>query len=691
LNSWPTCLGLSVSTEYEETQQMTNLIELEIRDRRPFADGHAFGDAGSYERISGRAHFRVDPKSPAQSGVFDIDKAPTDDDGLVAFSGDFMIFRPVNPEKGNRRLFYDFGNRACLRSLHYFNDAPATNDPQTLADAGNGHLFRKGYTVLWSAWQGDILPGNDRCLLDLPVGTDNGKPLTGNIRQEFWVPMPGITVRPLSGWTNTRSHPTVSLDTRKAQLTMRRYPDSERIEIPYTDWQFARTEGSGANSMDEMAVVPSDTNIYLPGEFQLGWIYELIYIARDPLVLGLGYVAVRDLVSFLRYGDKDNAGNDLTGPIDKCYGWGRSQTGRVIRDYVYRGFNEDADGRKVFDGVMPHVSGGGLMWLQHRFAILTASAGQGFMEHDIYADRFPFSYAVTTDHLTDKTDAILKRPDTDPLVMHTQTSSEYWDRRGSLVHTDTRGNDLPQPDNVRIYSWASTCHISNPLMGQATRLFPEFNYLNNVYSTPFFRGLLEAMDRWATDGTAPPDSCIPSRENGTLVTFEEWKKQFPKIPGQALPSVGPSDLPLYDFGPEADHGLITEQPPMVIDKTGYTILVPAVDVDGNENCGLRPAMVEAPLGTFTAWNMRPRGFGSGFPIGIMGSYIPFPDYSEERIYTDDSRLSVLERYGTPEGYVEAVREAARKLVNDGIMLEEDAERVVAMAANWGRPRHDVRL
>jgi hypothetical protein len=671
---------------------MTNLIELQIQDRRSFADGHAFGESGPYERISGRAHFKVDPNSPVQSGVFDIDKAPVDDDGLVAFSGDFMIFRPVDSEKGNRRLFYDLGNRGCLRSLHYFNDAPATNDPQTLADAGNGYLFRKGYTVLWSAWQGDILPGNDRCLLDLPVATDNEIPLTGTIRQEFTILMPGITVRPLSGWTNTRSHPTVSLDTRQARLTKRRYPGDDRIEIPHTDWQFARTEGSGANPMDEIGIIPSDINIYLPQGFQLGWIYELIYTGRDPLVLGLGYVAVRDLVSFLRYGEKDNAGNDNpVGQIDKCYSYGRSQTGRVIRDYVYRGFNEDKDGRRVFDGVMPHVSGGGLMWLQHRFANLTASAGQGFMEHDIYADRFPFSYASTTDHLTGKTDAILKRPDTDPLVMHTQTSSEYWDRRGSLVHTDTRGNDLPQPDNVRIYSWASTCHISNPLMGQPQRLFPEINYLNNVYSTPFFRGLLEALDRWATDRTEPPVSRIPSREKGTLVTFDEWKKQFPKIPGQALPSVGPSDLPLYDFGPKADQGLISKQPPEVIDKAGYPVLVPSVDADGNENCGLRPLMVEVPLGTYTAWNLRPRDFGNGYPIGILGSYIPFPDFAEERINTGDPRLSVLERYGTPEKYVEAVRAAARRLAEDGLMLEEDIERVAAMAADWGRPRHDVRL
>ncbi|MBW2061526.1 MAG: hypothetical protein JRI95_08200 [Deltaproteobacteria bacterium] len=672
---------------------MTNKIELCIHERSDFANGHVFGDAGPYERIRGRAHFMVDPDAPTQAGVFDIDKAPRNEKGLVEFSGDFLILKPVEPSRGNKRLFYDFGNRGNMRTLQFFNDAPGSNDPKTLEHAGNGFLFRRGYTVVWSAWQGDLLPGNDRVLLNLPVATDGGKPLTGRILQEFTVYTPGITTRPLSGWTSTRSHPTVSLDTRKARLTKRRYPYNERIEVPHTEWSFARTEGGeGADGQGaEIGVIPSETNIYLPKGFEPGWIYELVYTGRDPLVLGLGDVAVRDLVSFLRYEEKDAAGNpNPAGEIEKAYAWGRSQTGRLIRDFVYRGFNAAPDGRRVFDGVLPHVSGGGLMWMHHRFANLTASAGQAYMEHFIYSDRFPFSYASCTDHLTGKTDAILKRPDTDPLVIHTQTSTEYWERHGSLVHTDTKGNDLPQPENVRIYLWSSSMHFADPQ--QREPIWPPVaaNRFNNIQTSFFFRAMLDAMDRWATDGTPPPDSMIPSRENGTLATYEEWVEGFPKIPGQALPP-GPSTLPLLDFGPEADDGFITKLPPDIKDLKGYTILVPSVNADGNEIAGVRSPVVQAPLGTYTGWNLRRRGWGHGATLNIQGSYIPFMDTPEEREMTRDPRLSVLERYGSPEGYVEAVRAAAERLVDAGIMLEEDIERVVAMAANWGRPRHDVKL
>ena len=672
---------------------MTNLIELRILQRRSFAGGHAFAGSGPYESLRGRAYFKVDPEAPAQAGVFDIYKAPLNEEGLVEFDGDFLILRPVDPQHANRRMFYDFGNRGNMRSLQFFNDAPGSNDPQTLEQAGNGFLFRRGYTVVWSAWQGDLLPGNNRVLLNLPVATEDGDTITGKILQEFIVYTPGITTRPLSGWPSTRSHPVVSLDNSHAVLTKRRYPYNERIEIPNTEWSFARTEGGeGADAQGaEIGILPSETNIFLPKGFEPGWIYELTYTGRDPLVLGLGDVAVRDLVSFLRYGEKDAAGNpNPVGTIEKAYAWGRSQTGRLLRDYLYRGFNADAENRKVFDGVIPHVAGGGLMWMHLRFANLTASAGQAYMEHFIYSDRFPFAYASCTDHLTGKTDAILKRPDTDPLVMHTQTASEYWERHGSLVHTDTQGNDLAQPENVRIYHWSSSQHFADPQHRQPVWPPVASNRLNNVHTSFLFRALLDAMDRWATDATPPPDSMIPKREDDTLVTYDEWVKGYPDIPGQMLPP-GPSALPLLDFGPDADDGFLTKLPPEIKDLNGYPILVPAVDADGNEIGGVRAPMVQAPLGTYTGWNIRMRGWGHGASLTIYGSYIPFADTPEEQEIMRDPRMSVLERYGSPENYIKAVREAAEKLVSHGLMLEEDIEYVVAMAENWGRPRHDVRL
>ena len=241
--------------------------------------------------------------------------------------------------------------------------------------------------------------------MDLPVATDQGKPITGLVRCEYILEEEGVTTQPLSGWASTRSHPTVSFDTRQATLTRRQYGDFPREVIPPDQWMFARDEGgSGLDGVSKQtAIVPSDSNLYLPGGFEPGWIYELVYTGKDPLVLGLGHTAVRDFISFLKYDASDDEGtpNPLgSGKIEKAYGWGRSQTGRAIRDFVYHGYNEDLKCRKVFDGLLPHVSGAGLLWMNHRFANAVSPAGQEHEVHHNCADRFPFSYTETTDHLT---------------------------------------------------------------------------------------------------------------------------------------------------------------------------------------------------------------------------------------------------------------------------------------------------
>ena len=565
---------------------MTNRLELSVVERTTFADGESFATAGAYERIAGRARFAVDPAAKAQAGIVDIDKAARDARGLVHFTADFLLLKPVDMKNGNQRLLFDWANRGNKRCLQFFNDAPGSNDPRSSAHAGNGFLMRRGYAVAWLAWQGDLLPGDGRQILDLPVATDNGRPITGPVRVEFIADQPGVTVYPLSGRVSTRSHPTVSRDTAKASLTRRRYPGDARIPVPATDWQFARIEGGGGldNQGAERAIVASDTHIYIPAGFETGWIYELVYEAKDPLVLGLGHVAVRDFISFLKYEGEDAAGQanplrERSIGIEKMYGWGRSQSGRCIRDFIHAGFNEDARGRRVFDGVLPHVAGAGLMWMNHRFANVVTPAGQQYEDHYNAADRFPFSYAASKDHFTGKTDAILKRPQTDPLVLHTQTATEYWQRRGSLVHTDTQGNDLAQPETVRVYLWASSQHFADPLAKAPSRGVCQ-QPSNVVRTSMLFRAMLDAMDAWASHGTLPPDSRIPRRADGTLVAMAEWLRQFPRIPGVATPS-GPSELPRLEFGQEFASGFLKE-PPTVMPGPGYPVLVPAVDADGND-------------------------------------------------------------------------------------------------------------
>ena len=679
-----------------EIRSMTNHLAIRIHNRRPFAGDQRFGQTGAYEKLTGRVHHKIDPVAAAQAGVTDIMLAERGEDGLVHFTADVCILKPVVMRAGKRRLFFEWGNRGNKRMLQYFNDALHSNDPVSEEHAGNAFLMRRGYTLVFGSWQGDLLPGDGRMMLDLPVARQaDGSPVTGLVRTEFIASVPGMVCYPLSGRGSTRSHAVVSRDTSKAQLTRRRYAMDQRQPIPSDQWAFARLEATGGldGLGPDRGVAPSDSHIYLPAGFEPGWIYELVYEGRDPLVMGLGHVAVRDLVSFLKYGERDVDGQDnplgAKGAIEKAYGYGRSQTGRCIRDFIWRGFNKDAEGRKVFDGLMPHVSGAGGKWLNQRFANAVIAGGQQHEDHYCPADRFPFAYAECTDHNSGKTDAILKRPSTDPLVIHTQTATEYWQRRGSLVHTDTQGNDLPEPEGVRIYHWSSTQHTGDPRQQQPRGSVTE-HFLNVAQTSMLFRAMLDALDRWATEGTPPPPSRVPRAANGTLVPMEEWRKQFPAMPGKAVPQE-PNQLPLMDFGPDEENGVLVQEPPEVHAERGYAVLVPAVDEDGNEIAGVRCPMVAAPLGTYTGWNIRTRGLGEGAMHEFSGGYIPFPEDESVRAATGDPRRSILERYGSKEGYVVAIEKAARELVAEGFMLEEDVERCVDRAADWSRPLHEVRL
>jgi hypothetical protein len=666
---------------------METRLVLDLPERQTFAAGHAFGASGDYVRLTGRLCLAVDPDALAQHGIVDLDRAPRSRDGLVECAADVMILAPRDLARGNRRIFFDFGNRANKRALQFFNDAPHTNTPATLADAGNGFLLRRGYAVVWAAWQGDILPGEGRLVLDVPVATDGGQAITGRVRSELQVDRPGIRSLPLSSHVGTRGYPAVSLNPRDATFTRRQYPGDPRISIPPAEWQFARLEKGETGGW---SVVPSDSHVYLPAGFEPGWIYELVYLAREPRVLGLGYVVVRDLNSYLKYGESDAAGqpNPLRAlglGMEKAYAWGRSQTGRLLREFLYRGFNADGRGRRVFDGVFDHVAGAGRMWLNHRFAQPIRNGGQQQEEPYNYSDRFPFAYGPCTDRLTGRADALLSRPETDPVLIHTQSSSEYWQRRGSLVHTDTEGRDLTPPDRVRLYLWAGSQHFADPRVETPTRGIAE-QPSNVAWTSPLFRALLDHLDRWATDGTPPPPSRIPTRADETLVTVEEWRARFPRIPGVVTPRE-PNRLPRYDYGPDAERGYITLDPPVPPpDGAEYPVLVPAVDADGNEVAGIRLPHLAAPLGTWTGWNIRARGFCPGVLADLQGSYLPFPWTRAERRATGDPRPAVEERYADAEDYLRAVAGAVKTLVAEGFLLEEDAERFGEGARGWGGAR-----
>lgn len=648
---------------------MSTSVRIEISRQVSFAEGHAFGEAGTYERLVGTAHFALDPGDAVNANVVDLNLAPTNGQGLVEFTADLDILKPVDLARGNRTLFYDVNNRGNMTGMRAFNDSPPGNDPLTLASAGNGYLLRQGYTIVNSGWQGDLLPGFDLITCDLPEALQDGKRLRGLVRQEFIADRQGVLSMPLSGAPSVQNYDALDLDTSHATMTLRHIEGDERMPVSPDDWAFAVATRSADG---QVTTTPSAGDCCIKGGFEPGWIYELIYETQGSRVMGLGIIGIRDLVAFLR--TDDSAANPLAGGVSRAYFYGQSLSARVVRQFIYDGYNVDAAGTRVFDAVYTHVSGGGRLFANARFAQVGRYPRQ-HEEHQWPSERYPFAYSAVPDAFSDELDSVLKRPDSDPLVMHTHTNTEYWNRHASLGHTSPKtGEDIAFPDSVRAYFLASAQHMgANPApedIGQQAQ--------NQMSNGPLMRAALAAMDRWATDGTLPPDSIVPRRANGTLVSPEQAIAALPNIPGVNVPAA-PSRLPLYDHGPDFDRGLVTEHPPKPIAGKEYPVQLPLVDADGNDLGGLRSPEIIAPVGTHSGWNVRKMGLGGGDLASLTGSFIPFPRTKAQREETGDPRTSIEERYPMHAAYVDAVRAAAEGLVGQGFLLQEDVARYVEAA------------
>ena len=435
---------------------MNTRVRLSIERQTGFAEGFPFGDAGPYERLTGSAFFELDPGDPANANVVDLPLAPRNANGAVEFRADLDILKPVDLARGNGCLLYDVNNRGNKTALRAFNDAPPDNDPLTLTAAGNGFLMRQGYTVVWSAWQGDLVPGDGLLTVDLPEALENGAPVRGRMRQEFIAEQEGVLCMPLSGAPTIRSYPALDLDTAHATMTLREHERDPRGPLPPDAWAFAEAEMvDGAQQ-----VRPSPTACHVVGGFRPGWIYELVYETAGSPVMGLGIVGIRDLVSMLLHDAADAAG--APNPVARrlrAFMYGQSLSSRVIRQFIYDGYNVDPEGRRVFDAVYPHVSGGGRLFANARFAQVGRYPRQ-HEEHQWPSERYPFAYSAVPDAFSDALDSVLKRPESDPLVVHTHTNTEYWNRHASLGHTDPRnGDDIAFPETVRVYFLASAQHM----------------------------------------------------------------------------------------------------------------------------------------------------------------------------------------------------------------------------------------
>jgi Alpha/beta hydrolase domain len=579
---------VTVCTFLVPTLAPAEVTQLVIQSSELYDGGASYGSVGQYEDLKGYAIGELDPSNSLNAGIINLDKASRNSHGRVQYRVDVEILKPVDMEKGNGTLFYDVVNRGHKVILPYID----------LAD---------GYTIVWSGWQGDLPQSPGLLNAEFPVATDHGQPIVGQSREEYVDIGTGTFVGKLT-------YPAASLDKSQATLTVREKERDPRHRID--TWKYLND---------------GQIEITAPGApYDAGAIYEFIYPAKDPIVMGIGFAATRDMNSFLRFELEDSVGhrNPLAGEDESSHEpqgrarsplraatvgerdsstelrsrsdapyhaeihetlfikhaiiEGVSQSGRFTRDFLWQGFNEDEKGREVFDGAFPIIAGSRKTFTNFQFA----QPGRFSRQHEDHlqpGDQFPFTYATRKDPLTGRVDGILKKcisTHTCPKIFHLDGEFELWGARGSLVVTDGNPDgprDITLPPNVRVYMVAGTPHDggrgaiipASPSKGICQNLQ---NPLGTLVVVP---ALIHALNDWITTGKEPPKSCYGSVRQHTLVPSNQKSTGFPNIPGVTYTGLFNS-LRVTDYN---------VQPPA--EGAQYCVLVPRSDRDGNSLAGIR--------------------------------------------------------------------------------------------------------
>ncbi len=615
-------LLLSLPAQAEVTALTITARETPALGGRTFATGTA-------EKITARATLSLDPANPRNTTIHDLDQAPRNAAGRVEATTDVVILRPARP---NGTLLFEVVNRGRKLVTGWTQDTDGTagirlDRPE---DAGNGFLLDQGFTLVWAGWQGDTLPPG------LRIETPAIPGATGPSREEFaFDGTPGPK-------RATLSYP--AADPAQATISMRASADAPKQTPPGLTYQF---------------IDPTTIEITPPPGAPASALYDFAYTARDPRVFGMGLAAIRDVTSFLRH-DETQA-NPIAGTIRRAIGLGISQSGRVLRDALYYGMNQDEAGRLVFEGMMPIIPGARRSFTNARFAQPGRNPGPQF-DRLFPVLQFPFTYPVMEDALSGQTDGILRRcteSNTCPRIIQADSEFEFWGAQASLMTTDTNGAPIEMPDTVRLFMFAGTPH-GNVWNAVATRRPDCALPLNPNTGAPALRALVVAMQAWIADNTAPPPSRYPSRAQGTLVRADG---AYAEIPG------------LGYQGQYARANWIEQTPSGPEIRGEYPVFVPRPGLDGNAVAGIRLPILAAPRATYTGWNPVAGAEGPQDLCTQMGGVLPFP----ARTTQGDPRPALETLYATQDAYVTAVRAAAAELVAARLLLPMDAEAAVAAA------------
>ncbi|NML16914.1 alpha/beta hydrolase domain-containing protein [Azohydromonas caseinilytica] len=650
----------------------------------------SYGSVGAYEKVSGVISGEVDPKDPKNAVIQDLALAPVNARGMVEYATEFVMLKPKDTSKAGGVLRYDAPNRGNILTL-----------PDPARVPSDAEYFERGYVMLYAGWQGDVPKSSPaRLTVNVPVARNpDGSSITGPYRAELvpTAPTPAMTLP--GGVFNGSMIPyePASLDNTQPgySLTRRLNETDPRIPIPAGDWKFASCDAA-----TPFPGTPSPSSVCLKGGFDPKYLYELVYVAKDPKVMGVGLAALRDTVSFFRgaVADADGKPNPLAGKIKHTIGQGTSQSGNAMKTFLHLGFNQALDGSRVFDGLYAHVAARQTN-INTRFAVPGGGGGLR-TDHSAFGQTAPRGLDKDyVDEVSGRKGGVMARcaaTDTCPKFFLGLSGTEFWQLQGSPVLTDAHGlRDLTQPENARIYYYSSTQHggaggLASISYTPTRTVYPAGTV---VHFNDTFRALFVALEDWVVRGVEPPASQVPKVADGTLVRPEAVT--FPAMKGLSWTANGASTpipdftylaryngFPLLDFGPDYrpqdESGIATRLPPANLNRD-YAILVPQVDaLTGLTRAGIRSVEARAPLGTSIEFNYVATP-GVVDLANLAGAFIPFHKTRAERLAAGDARPSLEELYGTQAGYVAAVRSAATELVSQRLLLQRDADLIVQRA------------
>lgn len=649
----------------------------------PTFGGFSWPGVGQYEKITGIAHGEVNPHDRQNRDIVDIELAPRNARGNVEYSFNFYILKPIDLKKGAHRVMYEPPNRGGKTWTALGRVSGGGNDPGSITNAdvlANSFLMPRGYTLVWSGWENDLADLTSlTASAHFPIARNrDGSSITGPSYEYIVVGSPAASA--------DLTYPAATLDKSKAKLTHRIHLDDAPEVVPDSGWNY-NADG---------------TAISLAGaSFAANDIYEFSYTAKDPTVNGLGFAAVRDWNAWLRYDKRDDDGNPnpLAGDIQHIYTEISSQPGRLLNDFRHLGFNEAENGKKVFDGHMQWIAAGNGLNMNYRFS-QTGRTERNRQNHLYIEGRFPFANVRTFDPITRTTDsrnASCEKTHTCALGVEIYSANEYWVKAASLLHTTPDGrHDLPDSPFARNYFVSSMQHGTGN--GNARGACQQNQ--NPLSSNVVQRALFIALDEWASNGTKPPKSRVPTFRHGTLVPpLPQSGMGFPNIPSPFADTPGPfvtytglkTTRYHFDYGAGFyETGIATINPPVITPIPGVTLpafpttyqdnpangpiypsFIPKTDSDGNDIAGVRLADVRVPLATYTGWALR-SGVWANDGCEAAGQNIPFARTEVERAQKSDPRASVEARYPTFAAYHGKVRQALNDMVEERFLLCEDA-------------------